>query len=88
MAHIKSIRINTAEMSWRDHLALAEQCADLLPDTVHEGESTEPTLLHTAQAVYHLTKALAGMVAGDPQVSRWKPMEQLQPAPDSDTDSA
>jgi hypothetical protein len=68
----------TEELSWRDRLQQAQAGIEALSGSIREyGEADLPRLV---VVVNDLTQAVAGLVAAEPQVKRWKPDEPLPPA--------
>lgn len=64
--------MDTEDRPWREHLQLAWEAAAELREAVTEsGEwvAAMPALLTT---VDHLVKAVDGLVAAQPQISRWQ----------------
>ena len=59
------------ERNWREHVDLADRYADELA-TFRPGTDSSAALV--ARVVYHTAKALAGMTAEDPQITRWRPI--------------
>lgn len=71
--------LDTEDRPWREHLQLAVDAAAELREAVTESGEWVAAMPALLTAVDHLTKALAGLVAAEPQVTRWQPQQAGEP---------
>lgn len=72
--------LDTTDRPWREHLQVAVRAVGALEATVTDEAPMADAMPDLVSAVYHLARAVDGLVAAEPQISRWKPSEATEPA--------
>lgn len=72
--------IDGQDRPWREHLAMAMDAAHQLEEAVQNEAALTECMPALVNAAYHLARAVDGLVAAEPQITRWQQTPEREAA--------